>query len=84
MDDAALAQRAATKKLNDTLAAGQKAIAQTSALDPEANRTSAEMLRKIAASATPTAGSSANQKAAIALIASQIQIQASRLDAVLI
>ena len=45
MDDAALAQRAATKKLNDTLAAGQKAIAQTSALDPEANRTSAEMLR---------------------------------------
>ena len=84
MDDAALAQRAATKKLNDTLAAGQKAIAQTSALDPEANRTSAEMLRKIAASATPTAGSSASQKAAIALIASQMQIQAARLDAVLI
>ena len=84
MDDAALAQRAATKKLNDTLAAGQKAIAQTSALDPEANRTSAEMLRQIAASATPTAGSSASQKAAIALIASQMQIQAARLDAVLI
>jgi hypothetical protein len=41
-------------------------------------------LRQVAASATPAAGSSAAQKSSLSLIASQLQIQAARLDSVAI
>lgn len=81
MDEAALAQREAAKKLKDTVTASQKAMAEVSAIDPAGNRASAEKLRSIAASATPTAGSMASQKAAMAMIGSQLLVQAARLDA---
>ena len=84
VDDAALTQREATKKFHTTVAAAEKAMASVSAHDPEANRTSAESLRQVAASATPAAGSSAAQKSSLSLIASQLQIQAARLDTVAI
>ena len=84
VDDAALTQREATKKFHTTIAAAEKAMASVSAHDPEANRTSAESLRQVAASATPAAGSSAAQKSSLSLIASQLQIQAARLDSVAI
>jgi hypothetical protein len=84
VDDAALSQREATKKFHTTVAAAEKAMASVSAHDPEANRTSAESLRQVAASATPAAGSSAAQKSSLSLIASQLQIQAARLDTVAI
>ena len=84
VDDAALTQREATKKFHTTVAAAEKAMASVSAHDPEANRTSAESLRQVASSATPAAGSSAAQKSSLSLIASQLQIQAARLDSVAI
>ena len=84
VDDAALTQREATKKFHATVAAAEKAMASVSAHDPEANRTSAESLRQVAASATPAAGSTAAQKSSLSLIASQLQIQAARLDSVAI
>ncbi len=84
VDDAALTQREATKKFHTTVAAAEKAMASVSAHDPEANRTSAESLRQVAASATPAAGSTAAQKSSLSLIASQLQIQAARLDSVAI
>ena len=84
VDDAALTQREATKKFHTTVAAAEKAMASVSAHDPEANRTSAESLRQVASSATPAAGSSAAQKSSLSLIASQLQIQAARLDTVAI
>ena len=84
VDDAALTQREATKKFHTTVAAAEKAMASVSAHDPEANRTSAQSLRQVAASATPAAGSTAAQKSSLSLIASQLQIQAARLDTVAI
>ena len=84
VDDAALTQREATKKFHTTVAAAEKAMASVSAHDPEANRTSAESLRQVASSATPAAGSSAAQISSLSLIASQLQIQAARLDTVAI
>ena len=84
MDDAAIAQRAGANKMKTTLAAAQKALAGVSGIDPETNRSNAEAIRQVAASATATPGSSPSQKAAMALIASQLQLQAAQLDAVAI
>ena len=84
MDDAAIAQRAGANKIKTTLAAAQKALAGVSGIDPETNRSNAEAIRQVAASATATPGSSPSQKAAMALIASQLQLQAAQLDAVAI
>ena len=84
MDDATLAQRQADKKINDTMVAGQKAMAEVSTMDPEVNRTCAQSLRTIAASGTVASGASSSQKAAMSLIASQLYMQAALLDAAMI
>ena len=84
MDDAAIAQRAGANKIKTTVAAAQKALAGVSGIDPQTNRSNAETIRQVAASATATPGSSPSQKAAMALIASQLQLQAAQLDAVAI
>jgi len=84
MDDAAIAQRAGANKIKTTVAAAQKVLAGVSGIDPQTNRSNAEAIRQVAASATATPGSSPSQKAAMALIASQLQLQAAQLDAVAI
>jgi hypothetical protein len=81
IDEAAQGQRDAARKLKEVSNASAKAIAEVSAIDPAANRAGAESLRKVAASATAPQGAMPSQKAALSLIASQLQIQAARLDA---
>ncbi|MSR34530.1 MAG: hypothetical protein EXS12_07025 [Phycisphaerales bacterium] len=80
MDDATLAQRQSDKKINETIAAGQKAMVEVSTVDPDVNRTCAESLRKVAASATAPSGATPNQKATLALIAFNLHMQAAQLD----
>ena len=84
IDEATLTQQQAAKKINETIAAANKALAEITTSDPEATRASAESLRRIAASATSSSGASANSKAALALVAVQLQMQAALLDSALI
>ena len=69
-------------KLKQTIDKASKLMAEASAADPEGNRKTAEALRGAAGSATAPAGATASQKAAFAMVSSQLQREAGRLDMV--
>ena len=69
-------------KLKQTIDKASKLMAEASVADPEGNRKTAEALRSAAGSATAPAGATASQKAAFAMVSSQLQREAGRLDMV--
>lgn len=69
-------------KLKQTIDKASKLMAEAAVEDPEGNRKTAEALRSAAGSATAPAGASASQKAAFAMVSSQLQREAGRLDMV--
>ena len=69
-------------KLKQTIDKASKLMAEAAVEDPEGNRTTAEALRSAAGSASAPAGATASQKAAFAMVSSQLQREAGRLDMV--
>lgn len=69
-------------KLKQSIDKASKLMAEAAVVDPEANRKTAEALRGAAASTSAPAGATASQKAAFAMVASQLQREAGRLDAI--
>jgi len=72
----------ANAKLMKVAATASRLIAESTVVEKNATRTSVEALRAAAASASAPNGSTTIQKAAFAMLASQLQREAGRLDAI--
>jgi chromosome segregation protein len=72
--------KAADRKLDETIARAQKAIAEVSATDAASRAASAQALRGAAQAAQPPAGALQGQKVAFALVKAGLVREAVRLD----